>query len=191
MTTMFNSLHYHIISRCSTYNSRPPPSSSCCCWTFSVCSALKMLKIDIVVQSNVMVTVSSSDTPPCNMAPYLSLLSFNCNLTECFITSLSLSVAALFSPCSSQCAALSDVSFTTLFSVLDCKTYRRQNNSQNAWNAAVFPSWSGVVEGSRHKQSAVSGVATSLPLSLQPRGREQPRQPDHHPDMITGLKSCN
>lgn len=24
MTTTFNSLHYHIISRCSTYNSRPP-----------------------------------------------------------------------------------------------------------------------------------------------------------------------
>ncbi len=54
---------------------------------------------------------------------------------------------------------------TTLFSlrmaaVLDCQTHRRQNNSQNAWNVPIYPSLSGVVEGSRHKQSAVSRTAS-------------------------------
>lgn len=66
------------------------------------------------------------------------------------------------------CAALlSDVAYTTLFSlrmaaVSDCQTHRRQNNSQNPWNVAIFPTLTGVVEGSRHKQSAVRNVASFL-----------------------------
>lgn len=62
-------------------------------------------------------------------------------------------------------ALLSDVASTTLFlvrmaAVLACQTHRRQNNSPNPWNVAIFPSLSGAVKGSRHKQSTVSSAAS-------------------------------
>lgn len=64
-------------------------------------------------------------------------------------------------------ALLSDVAYTESLSlrmtaVSHCQTHTRQNNSQNARNAVISPPrLTGVVKGSRHKQSAVSNVASS------------------------------
>lgn len=85
MTTMFNSLYYHIISRCSTYNSRPPPPAAGPLM-FALCFDSKnVVKTYTIVQCcyyllglTIRNEQSTSDNrvviTSCNISPYLSVL---------------------------------------------------------------------------------------------------------------------
>lgn len=190
MTTMFNSLHYHIISRCSTYNSRAPPlpagplmfalrfgSRRCCksthycaihccycCWVWQ----LEMNSVVVTTADALWLLLPAiwQLTAVCwaLTATHL-IIKLDFTVIHHFITSILLASAPTGRQLSVCGVVIRCSLHTTLFSlrkaaVLDCQTHRRQNNSQNAWNVPIYPSLSGVVEGSRHKQSAVSRVAS-------------------------------
>lgn len=105
-------------------------------------------------------------TPPCNMAPNFSLLSFNCNpiiqldsnsdpsLHHRNLTGFLLQNFFFFPPGATfrhshsrqRAAMLSDVAYTTLFSIENGSSIG-QNNSQNAWNVAISPVWVAWLKG--------------------------------------------
>lgn len=178
MTTMFNSLYYHIISRCSTYKSRPPPPLARPVMS-ALCFGSKNVKIYTLLCTQMLLLLGLPCAVTTADAPWLLLTAIWHFTSVCWaliVTHLiikynlhrvlslhHLNPASLlfFFPAppnrqshSSVCSIVIRCSLHTLFSlrmaaVLDCQTHRRQNNSQNAWSAAIFPSRSGVVEWSQ------------------------------------------